>query len=88
MAIRQVGRHLESVDDVFANPQLLAGEGPGRVQSILGATPGWVQGGMRQSTSAPGGGWTFRELNRAGTDFTDRYIQWHPGSSQHFGGQP
>lgn len=41
-AIRQVGRHLESVDDIFANPQLLAGEGPRRVRSILGDTPGWV----------------------------------------------
>lgn len=83
-AIRPVGRHLESVDDVFANPQLLIDDvaDPSRVRTILEGTPGWEPGTMRHGSSA-GEGWTFRELNAAGTDFTDRYIQWSPGSSHH-----
>lgn len=29
-----------------------------------------------------------REMNEAGTDFTGRLIQYHPGTSRHFGGAP
>ncbi len=85
-AIRQVGRHLESVEDVFGNPQLLAGRGPGDVRAILNGSETWVEGTMRHSTSAPNGGWTFRELTTDGSNFTGRYIQWHPGTPRHFGG--
>lgn len=37
-AIRQVGRHLESVDDVFTNPHLLAGRNPAELRAIC-----WTQ---------------------------------------------
>ena len=86
MAVREVGRHLESVEDVFANPQLLSGRGPGAVRSIIGGANNWVEGTMRHSNSAPNGGWTFRELTADGANFTGRYIQWHPGTPRHYGG--
>ena len=37
---------------------------------------------MRKSSRAEG--WMFRELNEAGTDYTGRIIQYHPGSPRHF----
>jgi RHS repeat-associated protein len=85
--IRPVGQFLESVDDVMANPRLLEGKTPAQVESMIGNTPGWQVGTMGKGRSA-GQGWTFRQLNSRGTDFTDRYIQWHPGSRRHFGGAP
>ena len=79
-SIRLVGDQLESVDDVFSNPQLLQTDlaDHSRVRSILEGTPGWQPGALGKGDHA-GQGWTFRELNSNGTDFTDRYIQWHPG---------
>ena len=29
-------------------------------------------------------GFTLRELNSRGNEFTDRYIQYHPGSPRHY----
>jgi hypothetical protein len=83
-AVRRVGDALESVDDVFANPRLLEGDlaDPSRVRAILEGTPGWKPGVLGRGEHA-GQGWTFREMNRSGTDFTDRYIQWHPGGGRH-----
>ncbi len=86
-ALRPVGSVLESVDDVIANPQLLAGKHPAQVESILRGTPGWEVGTLGRGRSA-GSGWTFRQLNARGTDYTDLYIQWSPGSPRHFGGAP
>ena len=31
---------------------------------------------------------TLRELNSRGNEFTDRYIQYHPGSPRHYEGAP
>jgi hypothetical protein len=58
------------------------------VRSMIGRTPGWVDDVMRHSTTNPRGGWVFREMNTAGTDFTGRLIQFHPGTPRHFGGLP
>jgi hypothetical protein len=82
-----VGDALNSVDDVMANPRLLEGKSPGQVASMIGDTPGWEAGTLTRGRSA-GGGWTFRERNAAGTDYTGRYIQWSPGSPRHFDGNP
>jgi hypothetical protein len=87
VAVRPVGSVLESVDDVVTNPQLLAGKTPAQVRAVLSDTPSWVEGTLNKGRSA-GSGWTFREVNSAGTDYTGRYIQWSPGSPRHYGGQP
>jgi RHS repeat-associated protein len=87
-AIRRVGDLLESAHDVLANPSLLQGKSLADVRMRIGRTPGWVDDVMRHSTTHPQGGWVFRELNAAGTDFTGRMIQYHPGTSRHFGGRP
>ncbi|WP_185140292.1 hypothetical protein [Proteiniphilum sp. X52] len=39
-SLRQVGTVLESVDDVFANPELLRGKTPLEIEGILSDTPG------------------------------------------------
>jgi len=87
-AIRRVGDLLETADDVLANPLLLQGRGAAEVRMAIGGTPGWVDDVMRHSTTHPEGGWVFREMNAGGTDFTGRMIQFHPGTSRHFGGSP
>ncbi len=33
-------------------------------------------------------GWVLREMNQAGTDFTERIIQYHSGTPRHFGDAP
>lgn len=86
-ALRPVGQFLESVDDVMTNPRLLEGKTPAQVESMIGDTEGWQVGKMNKGRRK-GQGWTFRELNSRGTDFTDRYIQWNPGSPRHFSGNP
>ncbi|WP_213277795.1 RHS repeat-associated core domain-containing protein [Chryseobacterium indologenes] len=85
-ALRKVGTVLESVDDVMANPNLLEGKSYGYVRSILGNSKNWVNDVMRKSTRA--NGWVLREMNSKGTDFTDKMIQYHPGTPRHFNGQP
>jgi hypothetical protein len=86
-AVRPVGAVLESVDDVIVNPSLLAGKHPAQVENVLRGSPGWETGTLGRGRSA-GSGWTFREMNSRGTDYTGRYIQWSPGSLRHFGGEP
>jgi RHS repeat-associated protein len=81
------GTILNSVDDVISNPSSLQGKSLSEVQSVLKNTKGWVEGTLSKGRSA-GKGWTFRQLNAAGTDFTDLYIQYSPGSPRHFGGKP
>ena len=72
----------------MASPSLLKGQSLAQVRSMIGKTPGWVNDVMRHSTTNPGGGWVFREMNQKGRDFTGRLIQYHPGTSRHFGGKP
>ncbi|RME59611.1 hypothetical protein D6779_03845, partial [Candidatus Parcubacteria bacterium] len=86
-ALRRVGDLLETAHDVMANPSLLEGKSMEQVRMMIDKTPGWVDDVMRHSTTHPNGGWVFREMNAAGTDFTGRMIQFHPGTPRHFGGQ-
>ncbi|PDS24115.1 hypothetical protein B0A77_08990 [Flavobacterium branchiophilum] len=85
-AAKGVGKALNGVDDVLANPNLLQGKSLEQVQSVLGNSKNWVNDVMRKSTRADG--WVLREMNQAGTDFTGRMIQYHPGTPRHFGGAP
>jgi hypothetical protein len=86
-ALRPVGSVLGSVDDVLKNPRLLEGVHPAQAENILKGAPGWEVGTLGRGRSA-GSGWTFRELNARGTDYTGRFIQWHPGTPRHFKGAP
>ena len=86
-ALRRVGDLLESAHDVMANPSLLQGKSMAQVRMMIDKTPGWANDVMRHSTTHPKGGWVFREMNAAGTDFTGRMIQFNPGTPRHFGGQ-
>ncbi len=87
-AAKGVGTALRGVDDVMTNPQLLEGQSLDQVKNLLGNSSGWVNDVMRRSTTNPNGGWVLREMNKTGTDFTGRMIQYHPGTSRHFGGAP
>ena len=87
-ALRKVGDLLESVEDVMANPSLLDGKSMNHVKATIGESPGWSHDVMRRSTRHPNGGWVFREMNKKGTDYTGRMIQWHPGTPRHFKNQP
>ena len=82
-----VGTSLRSVDDVIANPSLLEGRSLSEVKEILKDTPGWEEGQMKRTRSADKG-WTLYQLNPRGTDPTDLYIQFHPGTHRHFNGKP
>ncbi len=78
--LRVVGKYLQSAHDVLANPQLLRGKTLTEVRAAIGYTPRWVDDVMRHSTTHPGGGWVFREVDSAG-NFTGRLIQYHHGIS-------
>jgi RHS repeat-associated protein len=86
-SLRTVGSELGSVDDIFANPQVLKGLTPAEVEAVIGKTPSWKAGQMNKGDHV-GQGWTFREWNARGTDYTGRYIQWHSGTPRHFNGEP
>ncbi len=70
------------LDDIFANPDQLAGKGLGEVKTAIGAVDSpWVEGTLGKGTHA-GPGWTVRE-SLPGGGFSDRYLQWHPGGGRH-----
>ena len=66
---------------------MLQGKSLTEIQSALKNSSGWAKGTLTKGRSA-GQGWTLRQLNSKGTDFTDLYIQYSPGSPRHFGGKP
>jgi RHS repeat-associated protein len=86
-SLRKTGTLLESVSDIMANPNLVKGKTLEQVKGIIGKTDGWMGGTLTKGRSA-GQGWTYRQLNSKGTDFTGKYIQYSPGSPRHFGGSP
>lgn len=53
-AAKGVGKALNSVDDVLANPNLLQGKSLEQVQSVLGNSKNWVNDVMRKSSRAEG----------------------------------
>ena len=82
-SLRKVGTVLESVDDVFANPNLLKGKSPLQVEGILGKTPGWKVESLGKGAHK-GQGMILREYGPKGS--TGRMIQWHPGGGHHGAG--
>ena len=79
---------IKNIDEVMENPNILKGHTPETFLKEIGGTPkGWKQDVMRK-TRGDNKGFTLRELNSRGNEFTDRYIQYHPGSPRHYGGAP
>jgi hypothetical protein len=74
-----------SVEKVLDNPYVLEGKSLTEVKNTLEKSSNWVEGTLNKGRSA-GKGWTLRELNANGTDYTGRFIQYSPGSSRHFNG--
>jgi hypothetical protein len=70
-----------SLEDIFDDPQLLAGMTPQEVEAIVLATPNWSMERLRRGSKA-GRGYVFREYGPNGEP-TDRLIQWHPGGGHH-----
>ena len=79
--LRPVGAVLESIDDVYANPQLLSGQHPVMVETILRGTPGWRIETLGRGSHA-GQGWVFRQYTGAGNP-TGLQLRWHPGGGRH-----
>lgn len=80
-ALRPVGKSLESVDDIYANPQLLSGKTPAQVESILKGTPGWRAETLGRGRKK-GQGWVFRQYTDRGHE-TGPHLRWHPGGGHH-----
>ena len=79
---------IKNIDEVMENPNILKGHTPETFLKEIGGTPkGWKQDVMRK-TRGDNKGFTLRELNSRGNEFTDRYIQYHPGSPRHYEGAP
>lgn len=78
---------LNTFNDIFKNPNVLLGKTFNEVEPILKNQAGWEYGTMNKSSQGKIG-FTMRQLNSRGTDFTDHYLQYHPGTSRHFGGRP
>jgi RHS repeat-associated protein len=82
-------KSVTSLEDVFRNPRALEGMSEAQIREIASKTPGWEVGTLGKGENV-GKGLTVRELNSSGTDYTHRYIQYHPGSRRpnHFNGKP
>ncbi|WP_353647399.1 YIP1 family protein [Mycobacterium sp. D16Q16] len=70
-----------TVDEVIANPQMLAGKTPQQVQAALGDVPGWQVESLGKGSQA-GNGWVLRQYNEKGNP-TGPQIRWHPGGGHH-----
>jgi hypothetical protein len=72
---------IQSIDDVLAHPQLLAGKTPQEVEARLGNSPGWQVETLGRGAHQ-GQGWVLREYTLQGAP-TGRVIRWHPGGGHH-----
>ena len=78
---RRVGDLLETIDDVLANPNLLAGKSPEHMNMILRNTPGWHVETLGKGSNK-GKGWVLREYTNENNP-TGRMLRWHPGGGRH-----
>lgn len=72
---------------LMSNPNMLSNISLQSFQNRMSGFGRWQMGNLGKGRSM-GKGMSLRELNPRGTDFTHRYIQYHPGSPRHFGGAP
>lgn len=84
--LRNSYREFQNVYTIIRNPKKLEGLTLEQGQKLIGDPSGWKVGTMQRSSRASG--WTIRQMNDKGTDPTDLYIQYHPGTPRHFGGKP
>ena len=82
-AITRMGSHLNTVDDVIANPSLLRGLQP---QDVMLRLQGRVPEGWAVETLGKGAhkgqGWMLRHYTSAGHP-TGLQVRWHPGGGHH-----
>jgi hypothetical protein len=70
------------LNDIFDNPSQLAGKPLSEVKTLVGEIEfPWVEGTLSKG-SHTGLGWTVREMSQS-SEYTDRYLQWHPGGGRH-----
>lgn len=72
---------IRGVDDIFLNPQLLAGKAPAQIANLVRGSSQWVQTTLGRGAHQ-GQGMVLREVNSRG-NLTGRMIQWHPGGGHH-----
>ncbi len=70
-----------SVDDILAEPNLLAGKTPAEIEAVIGQTPGWRIEQLGKG-SKKGQGWVLREYTSDDIP-TGQIIRWHPGGGHH-----
>ncbi len=76
-----------TADEIIDNPSILEGKSFDQVRNLLRDTTGWEEGMLNKGRHQEQG-WTLHELNVRGDNYTDRYIQYHPGGGRHFDGLP
>jgi len=70
------------LNGIFSSPRQLVGKSLSEIKALVGDVEApWVEGALGKGTHA-GQGWTVRELSQSG-EYTDRYLQWHPGGGRH-----
>jgi len=72
-----------TMQDILNDPWILEDKHmtPEEVE-LIAARDGWVQGKLLHGTHE-GQGYTWRVRNDADTDFTDKFVEWHPGGGRH-----
>ncbi|OGX91457.1 hypothetical protein BEN49_19660 [Hymenobacter coccineus] len=78
---RRVGVQLETIQDVYANPELLRGRSPSEIKDLLGDTPGWRVETLGKGSQA-GRGMVIKQYLPNGNP-SGKLIQWHPGGGHH-----
>lgn len=70
------------LDGIFDDPSHLVGKSLTGIKALIGNLKApWVEGTLGKGAHT-GQGWTVRESS-AGGEYTDRYLQWHPGGGRH-----
>ncbi len=70
-----------TMQDILNNPQLLKNLSPQQVEQIVARDGGWsVKNTLNKTTIS---GMRFNQWNPRGTNFTDKYIQFHEGGGRH-----
>ena len=77
---------LNSVDDVFSNPNVLMGKNFAAAAPILQGYVNWEYGVLKKGRNV-GKGFTMNEKMQNGK-LGQKYIQFHPGSKHHYDGKP
>ncbi|MEV0353262.1 DNRLRE domain-containing protein [Nonomuraea sp. NPDC050680] len=73
---------IQSVDDIYENPNVLRGATPEQILAVVKDTPGWRVEKLRHGNKT-GQGWVFRYYDPYTGNQSPRMIRWHPGGGHH-----